>query len=233
MVDIAIMCDSIERMVKIAPSLLACDFAHLEEEIEDVEHGGADLLHLDIMDGHYVPNITFGPVIVKAIRALTDMPLDTHLMITDPEKYAPRFIESGSDGITFHIEIMEDPVPFIKKIRQWGARPGISLNPETDVTVLESVLPLVDLVLVMSVHPGFGGQEFISESYEKIRFLSRAKKTRGLNFEISVDGGVTTDNAPRLIESGADRLVAGTTIFSSSDRRKTIALLRGNAVQYA
>ncbi len=233
MVDIVTMCDSIKRMIKIAPSLLACDFAHLEEEIKDVEHGGADLLHLDIMDGHYVPNITFGPVIVKAIRALTAMSLDTHLMITDPEKYAPRFIESGADAITFHIEIMKDPVPLIKKIRNWGARPGLSLNPETNVEVLKSVLPLVDLVLVMSVHPGFGGQQFIRESYEKVRFLAREKRARGLSFEISVDGGVTTDNAPLLIESGADRLVAGTTIFSSSDRRKTIGLLRGKAAQHA
>lgn len=218
-------------MVKVAPSLLACDFSHLEEEIRDVENCGADLLHLDVMDGHYVPNITFGPVIVKAISKLTKLPLDTHLMITDPEKFAPRFIESGSHAITFHIETTEDPLPLIKKIGQWGARPGLSLNPETDIELLKSSLPFVDLVLVMSVHPGFGGQEFISKSHEKIRYLAHVKKSQDLDFEISVDGGITTDNAPALIESGAELLVAGTTIFSSSDRRKTIELLRGNAIQ--
>jgi ribulose-phosphate 3-epimerase len=217
-------------MVKIAPSILACDFAHLGEEIQDVEHCGADLLHLDVMDGHYVPNITFGPVIVRAMRTLTSLPLDTHLMITDPEKYAPRFIESGASAITFHIEIAEDPLPLLEKIRQWGARAGLSLNPETDIKTMDSALPFVDLVLVMSVHPGFGGQQFISASHDKIRYLANAKKSRGLNFDISVDGGVTTDNAPALIESGTEILVAGTTIFKSPDRKKTIGLLRGNKV---
>lgn len=220
-------------MVKIAPSLLACDFAHLEEEIRDVEHCGADLLHLDVMDGHYVPNITFGPVIVKAIRSLTSLPLDTHLMITDPEKYAPRFIESGANAITFHIEIVKDPVPLLNKIRERGARAGLSLNPETDVKSLDGVLEFVDLVLVMSVHPGFGGQQFIPSSHDKIQYLAHKKATEHLDFEISVDGGVTTENGPALVESGTDILVAGTTIFKSDDRKKTIEILRGNAMRYA
>jgi ribulose-phosphate 3-epimerase len=220
-------------MVKVAPSLLACDFAHLEEEIRDVEQCGADLLHLDIMDGHYVPNITFGPVIVKAIRSLTTLPLDAHLMITDPEKYAPRFIESGADAITFHIEIMKDPVPLIEKVKDSGARAGLSLNPETDIRTLDGVLHLIDLVLIMSVHPGFGGQQFIPSSHDKVKYLKETKESRGLAFEISVDGGVTTDIAPSLIESGVDILVAGTTIFNSPDRKRTIRLLQGNATQHA
>jgi ribulose-phosphate 3-epimerase len=214
-------------MIKVAPSLLACDFAHLEEEIRDVEDCGADLLHLDVMDGHFVPNITFGPVIVKAIRSLTNLPLDTHLMITDPEQYASRFIESGASSITFHIEIMEDPLPLLKKIKEWGARAGLSLNPETDVRILESTLEFVDLILVMSVHPGFGGQEFMPSSYEKVSYLANAKRSRNLDFEISVDGGITTENAQPLVEKGADILVAGTTIFKSSDRKRTIERLRG------
>jgi ribulose-phosphate 3-epimerase len=220
-------------MVKIAPSLLACDFARLEEEIRDMERCGADILHLDVMDGHFVPNITFGPVIVKAIRKLTTLPLDTHLMITDPEKYAPPFIENGADAITFHIEVMENPVPLLEKIRKWGERAGLSLNPETDTKTMEGTLPFVDLVLVMSVHPGFGGQQFIPTSHDKIHYLQREKKSKHLNFEISVDGGVTIEKAPALIESGTDILVAGTTIFESPDRKKTIQLLRGNAMQYA
>lgn len=221
------------HMVKIAPSLLACDFAHLEAEIRDVENCDVDLLHLDVMDGHYVPNITIGPVIVKAIRQLTKLPLDTHLMITDPEKYAPRFIENGADVITFHIEITEDPIPLLKKIKEWGARAGLSLDPETDIKKMDSALAFVDLVLVMSVYPGFGGQQFIPASHEKIHYLKNAKKSKDLDFEISVDGGVTTENAPALIESGAEILVAGTTIFKSPDRKKTVQLLRGNAMQYA
>lgn len=220
-------------MVKIAPSLLACDFARLEEEIRDVEQCGADLLHLDIMDGHFVPNITFGPVIVKAIRSLTALPLDTHLMITDPERFAPRFIDQGATAITFHIEITDEPGPLLEKIKKWGADTGLSVNPETDIRTIEPALELVDLVLVMSVHPGFGGQQFIPASHEKIRYLKRIKKERNLDFEISVDGGVTTENAPSLIESGTDILIAGTTVFKSQDRKKTIRILRGNTMQHA
>jgi len=215
-------------MIKIAASLLACDFSKLEEEIRDVENGGADLLHLDVMDGHYVPNITFGPVIVKAIRKLTKLPLDVHLMITDPEKYTPAFIESGADTILFHIEVKEKPIPLIREINSRGSTVGLSLNPETPVELLDSFLNLVDSILVMSVNPGFGGQRFIQTSHMKIKHLKKVKEERNLNFEISVDGGVDLDNAPKLIESGVDILIAGTTIFQSKNRGKTIQSLKGN-----
>ncbi len=215
-------------MIKIAPSLLACDFSKLEEEIRDVEEGGADLLHLDVMDGHYVPNITFGPVIVKAIRKLTKLPLDVHLMITDPEKYTPAFIESGADAIQFHIEVKEEPISLIRKINSRGSTVGLSLNPETPVEMLDSFLNLVDSILVMSVNPGFGGQHFIQTSHMKIKHLKKVKDERNLNFEIAVDGGVDLDNAQKLIESGVDVLIAGTTIFQSKNRKKTIQSLKGN-----
>ena len=213
-------------MIKIAPSLLACDFSKLAEEIRDVEEAGAALLHLDVMDGHYVPNITFGPVIVKGIRKLTRLPLDAHLMITDPEKYTSAFIKSGADTITFHIEVKKDPVRLIEKIKAHGCKVGLSLNPETPVERLSSFLSLVDNVLVMSVNPGFGGQNFIQSSYSKIIHLKRIKKEKSLNFEIAVDGGISIDNAQKLIESGVDILIAGTAIFHTKDRKMSIKLLQ-------
>lgn len=214
-------------MIKIAPSLFACDFSRLEEEIRDVEKGGADLLHLDVMDGHYVPNITFGPVIVRAIRKLTKLPLDVHLMITDPEKYTPQFIESGADKITFHIEAKKNPIPLIKKIKLLGSKAGLSLNPETPIESLDGFLNLVDSILVMSVNPGFGGQHFIETSSEKIKHLKKVKEEKNLNFDIEVDGGVTLENAQNLFQSGVNTLIAGTTIFHTKYRKKTIQLLKG------
>ena len=213
-------------MMKIAPSLLACDFSKLEEEIKDVEDAGANLLHLDVMDGHFVPNITFGPVIVKAIRKLTSLPLDVHLMITDPEKFAPAFIESGADIIVFHIEVKRNPIPLIKKIKSLGSKAGLSINPETSIKTLDSFLNHIDSILVMSVNPGFGGQSFIQSSHEKIKHLKSIKNNRKLNFEIAVDGGVNLDNTQKLAESGVDILIVGTTIFHSDNRKKTIQSLK-------
>lgn len=225
-IDIFEICVIIEIMVKIAPSLLACDFAKLSEEIQDVERGGADLLHLDVMDGHYVPNITFGPIIVKAVRKLTKLPLDVHLMITDPEKFTPAFAESGADSIIFHIEVKNNPVALIRKIRSLGSKVGLSLNPVTPVETLEPFLHIVDSILVMSVNPGFGGQYFIKKSYRKIMYLKKIKEERNLNFDIAVDGGVNLVNAQQLIASGVDILIAGSTIFHSKNRKKTIQSLR-------
>jgi ribulose-phosphate 3-epimerase len=213
-------------MIKIAASLLACDFSKLEDEIKDVEDAGANLLHLDVMDGHFVPNITFGPVIVKAIRKLTSLPLDVHLMITDPEKFAPAFIESGADIIVFHIEAKRNPIPLIKKIKSLGSKAGLSINPETSIKTLDSFLNRVDSILVMSVNPGFGGQSFVQSSHEKIKHLKSIKNNRKLNFEIAVDGGVNLDNTQKLVESGVDILIAGTTIFHSENRKKTIQSLK-------
>jgi len=213
-------------MIKIAPSLLSCDFSKLDEEIKDVEEGLADLLHLDVMDGHFVPNITFGPVIVKAIRKLTKLPLDVHLMITEPDKYARDFIENGADNITFHIEVKKNFLELIGKIKSLGCRAGISLNPETPIERLDAFLDKIDVVLVMSVNPGFGGQNFIEQSYQKIGYLKKLKQKRNLNFEIAVDGGVNISNAPKLIEAGVDILIAGTTIFNAKNRKNTINSLR-------
>ena len=213
-------------MIKIAPSILSCDFSKLEQEIRDVERGGADLLHLDIMDGHFVPNITFGPIIVKAIRKLTELPLDAHLMISEPEKYIGRFIESGANKITFHIEVEENPTELAGKIRNLDCNVGISLNPETPVSKLETFLTLFDSVLIMSVHPGFGGQQFRQETYEKILSLKKIKKDRNLHFDIEVDGGVNLENSSQLIECGVNTLIAGTTIFHSKNREIAINSLR-------
>jgi len=213
-------------MIKIAPSILACDFTKLEHEIQDVERGGADLLHLDIMDGHFVPNITFGPIIVKAIRKLTELPLDAHLMISDPEKYVGRFIESGANKVTFHIEVEENPTELASRIRNHGCKVGISLNPETPIGKLESFLTLFDSVLVMSVHPGFGGQQFKPDSYEKILALKKIKKDGNLHFDIEVDGGVNLENSNQLIKCGVNTLIAGTTIFHSKNREIVINSLR-------
>jgi len=217
-----------KRMIKVAPSLLACDFAKLEEEIRDIERAKADLLHLDIMDGHYVPNISFGPVIVKAIHTLTTLSLDVHLMITNPDIYAPRFIESGADTLTFHIEVKNNPMSLIKKIKSLGCKAGISLNPDTPIEALDDFLHCVDAVLVMSVNPGFGGQQFMNSSLGKIKYLKRIKEERTLKYTIAVDGGINTENAPELIASGVETLIAGTTIFRSKNRVLTIQRLRGN-----
>ena len=219
-------------MIKIAPSLLACDFSRLPEEIRDVTDGGADLFHLDIMDGHFVPNITFGPIIVKAIRKLTDLPLDAHLMISKPSKYADDFINSGADKVTFHIEVEPEPKQLIEKIRVQGCKVGLSLNPETQIEKIVPFLELVDSVLVMSVNPGFGGQSFIEESYGKITYLKRVRAEKGLLFQIEVDGGVNLENASRLIASGVDVLVAGTAIFHSRNRKETIQSFKEKSKSY-
>lgn len=213
-------------MIKIAPSILACDFSKLEKEIQDVERAGADLLHLDVMDGHFVPNITFGPVIIRGIKKLTRLSLDAHLMISDPEEYTSVFIESGCDAITFHIEVKENPLKLIETIKSKGCKAGLSLNPETPIEAIKDFLSYVDLILVMSVHPGFGGQSFIPSTYQKIESLKTIRERKNLLFEIAVDGGVSTENAEKLIKSGTDILIAGTTIFRSQDRKKTIALLK-------
>lgn len=210
-------------MVKIAPSLLSADFGRLKEEIDDLAAGGADLLHLDVMDGHFVPNITFGPFIVEAIRRLTDLPLDVHLMIEDPLAYGPQFAKAGADIVTFHAEVDQDPGEVINAIKQAGARPGMVVNPDTDIEKLAPWLDRCAMVLVMSVFPGFSGQKFIPGVLSKIAVL---KNDLGYKGEVELDGGVAPETAAACREAGADVLVAGSAIFGASDRAQQIRAIR-------
>jgi len=210
-------------LVKIAPSLLSADFGHLEDEIRSVTEGGADWLHLDVMDGHFVPNLTFGPFIVEAIRKLTDLPLDTHLMIEDPLTYGPQFAAAGSDIVTFHVESPCNPAEVFDAIEGEGAKAGMVVNPDTDVRRLEPWLDRCCMVLVMSVFPGFGGQEFIPEVLDKVRLL---RGELGFDRDIEMDGGVAPHTARDCKEAGANVLVAGSAIFKHKDRRRAIHALR-------
>jgi ribulose-phosphate 3-epimerase len=204
----------------VAPSLLACDFAHLAEEIRRLEEAGARILHLDVMDGHFVPNLGIGVPVVEAIRRATRLPLDVHLMISEPARYVEAFRGAGADLLTIHIEVVADPRPLLRKIRQLGALAGISLNPPTPVAAVEEFLDECDLALVMSVMPGFGGQHFDPAALEKLRRLREAAGPRVL---LSVDGGLRDDNIPLCAAAGADMLVAGTALFSQQDYRRAIA----------
>ena len=209
-------------MVKIAPSILSADFAQLGNEIKEVEAYGADYIHVDVMDGHFVPNITIGPLIVEAIRPVTELPLDVHLMIEDPDQYIPEFAKAGADIITVHQEACVHLHRTIQLIRDNGVKPGVVINPATPAELLLPILKDIDMVLVMTVNPGFGGQKFIEESVQKIRQLDNWRKEMGLSFEIEVDGGVNTETAKICTAAGADVLVAGSAIFSQPDRKQAI-----------
>jgi ribulose-phosphate 3-epimerase len=198
----------------VVPSILACDFGRLEREIELVEQAGAKALHLDVMDGHFVPNISFGIPVVEAARRATDLPLDVHLMIERPEQYIEPFREAGADGLTIHIEAAPNPRPILERIRSLGAWAGLALNPPTPLSVIEASLPYCDLVLVMSVMPGFGGQVFDTRALEKLRAL-RARE--GIDALFEVDGGITPETIGPCTEAGVDLCVAGTAIFHSHD----------------
>jgi len=209
-------------MPHILPSILSADFARLGEEIASVERGGATMLHVDIMDGHFVPNLTIGPPVVESIRKITKSVLDVHLMITDPDKYAPLFIEAGADQVSVHYEAATHLDRTLHNIQSLGAKAGVVINPATPVSVLEDILDVADYILVMSVNPGFGGQKFIPNALKKIQRLDRARRERGLDFKIEIDGGVNRQNVESIVRAGCDWLVAGSTVFHSEDSTATV-----------
>jgi ribulose-phosphate 3-epimerase len=204
-------------MVQILPSILAADFARLGAEIERVEQGGATMLHVDIMDGHFVPNISMGPPVVKAIRRVTRLKLDLHLMITDPDRYAPIFIEAGADQVSVQQETCPHLDRTLNMIKSEGAKAGVVINPATPVVMIEEVLEVADFVLVMSVNPGFGGQEFIPRTLDKVRHLKRKRQDLGIALPIEIDGGITMDNVGDAVKAGCDWIVTGTSIFHTPD----------------
>ena len=217
-------------MIKISPSILSADFSRLGDEIRAIERGGADYVHIDVMDGHFVPNITIGPLVVDAVRRVTDLPLDVHLMIENPDRYIPDFVKAGADIVTVHQEAVPHLHRTVQLIRSLGKRAGVSINPATPVSTLDVILEELDLVLVMSVNPGFGGQGFIPACLPKIEELRRQIDRRRLPVELEVDGGVKTDNIGLIAGAGADVFVAGSAVFGEADYAATIARLKENAV---
>jgi ribulose-phosphate 3-epimerase len=215
-----------DYMGKIAPSILSADFTRLGEEVRAVEQAGADYIHIDVMDGHFVPNITIGPMVVKAVRKVTKLPLDVHLMILNPDQYIDDFVKAGADLITVHAEAIDHLHRSVQYIRKAGAKPAVSLNPATPLDVLEYVLQDLDMVLLMTVNPGFESQAFIPEVIPKIERLREIINKRGLNIEIEVDGGIGPDNIQLSSSAGADVFVAGSAIFYSKDYAATIKQMR-------
>jgi len=210
----------------IAPSVLAADFSNLGEQISLAEAGGADWIHLDIMDGRFVPNITFGPMVVSAVRKMTKLPLDTHLMIIDADKHLEAFRDAGSDRITVHQEACSHLQRTVARIRELGAKPGVAINPATPSSTLTEIILDVDLVLVMTVNPGFGGQRFLSHTLKKMREIKAMIKASGRDIRLEVDGGIDATTMPLVTAAGADTLVAGTSVFRTTDIRRAIAELR-------
>ena len=204
-------------MVRLAPSILSADFARLGEQVAEVAGAGADYIHVDVMDGHFVPNITIGPAVVAAIRPLTTLPLDVHLMIEHPERYAAEFVKAGADIVTVHVEACSHLHRLVQMIKGLGVRAGVSLNPATPLSAIEEIVAHVDLVLIMSVNPGFGGQSFIPATLPKIANMRRNLDDRKLSAELEVDGGITADNAGEIVKAGADVLVAGNSVFKAEE----------------
>jgi ribulose-phosphate 3-epimerase len=217
-------------MIHIAPSILSADFTRLGDEIRAVERGGAGLIHMDVMDGHFVPNITIGPLVVKAARRVTELPLDCHLMITDPDRYIQDFSRAGASMISVHVEAVVHLHRTVTLIKDQGCKAGVAINPATPLVDLEEILPFVDYCLVMSVNPGFGGQSFIRTSLDKISRLRDMIEARGLKVQIEVDGGIDSDNVAAVVQSGARWIVAGTAVFGRGEAEESTRALRAKAM---
>ena len=215
-------------MIKIAPSILSADFRCLEDEILKLEEANADLIHFDVMDGHFVPNITFGPMILKDLKKCSKLPFDVHLMVENPTKFIPWYASAGADIITFHLEASNDVINDINLIKSLGIKVGISIKPETDISKIEPYINLVDLVLIMSVNPGFGGQQFNSDALFKIEYLHN--NTTNKNILIEVDGGINQETAKLCIDAGANVLVAGTSVFKDGNYKNNIKKLKGETL---
>ena len=218
-------------MIELAPSILSADFAHLADQVRSVTEGGATLVHVDVMDGHFVPNITIGPPVVKSLRKATDLPLDCHLMIENPDQYIPDFVQAGADWISVHQETCVHLNRTLHHIKDHGAQAGVVINPATPVETLAEVLDIVDYVLVMSVNPGFGGQKFIPGAVHKIRRLTEIRQARGLNYRIEVDGGIALDTVGDVVRAGAEILVAGNAVFGHGDPKSNAQKLLKAAVE--
>ncbi|HTW89545.1 MAG TPA: ribulose-phosphate 3-epimerase [Candidatus Binataceae bacterium] len=214
------------RVFRIAPSILSADFTRLGEEIRRVEEAGADLIHFDVMDGHFVPNISIGIPVLKSLRAITKLPLDAHLMITEPERYVGAFVEAGADSVSVHTEACRDLPAIAAQIRAAGARASIAINPETDPDRVLACADRLDMILVMSVHPGFSGQDFISDSLDKVRSIRRDLERRRLDLDIEIDGGIKVDNVAAAADAGANIFVSGSGIFGHADYLGIICEMR-------
>jgi len=222
----------LNRNIEIAPSILSANFSCLGDEIRAVERGGADVLHVDVMDGHFVPNITIGLPVVKSLAGFTRLPIDAHLMITDPGTYAPQFVKAGAQMVSVHVEADPNLHRTLTAIRSAGAQPGVVLNPATPVSAVEEALQFVDYVLVMSVNPGFGGQKFIPESIDKVKRLRQLINERQLNVRIEIDGGIDRTNIETVVAAGAEIIVAGSAIFGTPDAETAVKELRNATVQW-
>ena len=216
------------KKIQISPSILSADFSQLGNEIKKLEDGGADMIHVDVMDGHFVPNLTIGPPVIKALKKQSSMLFDVHLMISPVHKYIESYSEAGADIITIHPEATDDLQSSISKIKSLNKKVGVSLNPETKIDVIMNYLEQINLVLIMSVNPGFGGQKFMPEVLIKVKALKKIQEEKGLNFDIEIDGGINFDNSKIAVEAGANILVSGTTVFKSNngDIKKNIELLK-------